>query len=72
MEMTFMTPLSPKFPFKGARSGNEVSDCLAQNFRSKNKAKPNLIQEIAKVTRNISIKLRNYQFYMKYGVIKSL
>jgi hypothetical protein len=29
MEMTFMAPLSPKFPFKGARSGNEVSDWLA-------------------------------------------
>jgi hypothetical protein len=43
-----------------------------QNFRSKNKAKPNLIQEIAEVTWNISMKARSNQFYMKHGMIKSL
>jgi hypothetical protein len=43
-----------------------------QHFRSKNKVKQNIIQEIAKVTWNISIKARNKQFYMKHGVIKSL
>jgi hypothetical protein len=43
-----------------------------QNFRSKNKAKPNLIQDIAKVTWNISMKARNIQFYMKHGSIERL
>jgi hypothetical protein len=32
MEMDFMALFRPKFPFKGARSGNEASDWLATEF----------------------------------------
>jgi hypothetical protein len=32
MEMAFMTPVRPNFPFMGARSGGEMSDSLATAF----------------------------------------
>jgi hypothetical protein len=32
MEMAFMVPVRPKFPFKGARSGWQMSDSLATAF----------------------------------------
>jgi hypothetical protein len=43
-----MVPVRPKVPFKGARSGWQVPNSLATAFRSKNKAKPNFMLEIAK------------------------
>jgi hypothetical protein len=48
METAFMSPVRLKFPFNRARSGWQVPDSLATAFRSKNKANPNLILEIAK------------------------
>jgi hypothetical protein len=50
MEMALMAFFRPKFPFKGACSGNEASDWLATAFTLEEQTKPNLIQEIVKVT----------------------
>jgi hypothetical protein len=48
MEIAFMAPVRLKFPFNRTHSGWQVPDSLATAFRSKNKAKPNFILEIAK------------------------
>jgi hypothetical protein len=48
MEMAFMAPVRPKFPYKGARPGWQVSDSLATAFPIEEQSKPNFILEIAK------------------------
>jgi hypothetical protein len=49
MEIACMALFLPKFPFKGARSGNEASDWLAAEFPLEEQSKPNFTLEIAKV-----------------------
>jgi hypothetical protein len=40
MEIDFMALFHPKFPFKGARSGNEASYWLATEYPLEEQSKP--------------------------------